>query len=129
MENRSYALSAGLFLIFLCIGLVFAAVRLAGDTADHAQYVIASKFPVSGLQQNAPVRLRGVDVGKVGKIRFSHEDPRLILIDIAVGVLGAIPMAALLGNDAILDSVLAGGLGALIAIALLNLVRSRLRPS
>lgn len=52
-----------------------------------------------------------------------------ILIDIAVGVLGAIPMAALLGNDAILDSVLAGGLGALIAIALLNLVRSRLRPS
>lgn len=84
MENRSYALSAGLFLIFLCIGLAFAAVRLTGDTAEHAQYVIASKFPVSGLQQNAPVRLRGVDVGKVGKIRFSRDDPRLILIDIAV---------------------------------------------
>jgi phospholipid/cholesterol/gamma-HCH transport system substrate-binding protein len=84
MENRSYALSAGLFLIFLCIGLVFAAMRLTGDTVDNLQYVIASRFPVSGLQQNAPVRLRGVDVGKVGKIRFSRDDPRLILIDIAV---------------------------------------------
>lgn len=84
MENRSHALSAGLFLIFLCIGLVFAAVRLTGDTVDYVQYVIQSNSPVSGLQQNAPVRLRGVDVGKVGKIRFSRDSPRPILIDIAV---------------------------------------------
>lgn len=44
-------------------------------------------------------------------------------------MLGAIPLAALLGNNAALDSIVAGGLGALIAVTLLNLVRSRLRPS
>ncbi|RZI40300.1 MCE family protein [Herbaspirillum sp. HC18] len=84
MENRAYALSAGLFLILLCIGLVLAAMRLAGSTADYVHYVIDSRFPVSGLQQSAPVRMRGVDVGKVGAIRFSRDDPHLILIEIAV---------------------------------------------
>ena len=50
-----------------------------------------------------------------------------ILIDMTAGALGAIPMAALLGNDATLDSILAGGLGAMIALAVLNLVRTRIR--
>jgi phospholipid/cholesterol/gamma-HCH transport system substrate-binding protein len=84
MENRSHALSAGLFLVLLCIGLVLAALRLTGNTADHVHYVIESRLPVSGLQQSAPVRMRGVDVGKVGAIRFSRDDPHLILIEIAV---------------------------------------------
>ena len=52
-----------------------------------------------------------------------------ILIDVAAGILGAIPMAALLGNRSTFDSLLAGGLGAMIALLLLNLVPARLRPS
>jgi phospholipid/cholesterol/gamma-HCH transport system substrate-binding protein len=84
MENRAHALSAGLFLIFLSIGLVLVAVRLTGDTTEHVEYVIESRYPISGLQQNAPVRLRGVDVGKVAQIQFASDDPQLIMVRIAV---------------------------------------------
>lgn len=84
MENRAHALSAGLFLILLCIGLTLAALRLTGSAAERVHYVIESRLPVSGLQPNAPVRLRGVDVGRVGAIRFSRDDAHLILVEIAV---------------------------------------------
>jgi phospholipid/cholesterol/gamma-HCH transport system substrate-binding protein len=84
MENRAHALSAGLFLVLLSIGLVMAAVRLTGGRTEHVDYVIESRYPVSGLQQNAPVRLRGVDIGKVGTIQFASDDSQLILVRIAV---------------------------------------------
>jgi phospholipid/cholesterol/gamma-HCH transport system substrate-binding protein len=84
MENRPYALSAGLFLLLLCVGLVLVAIRLSGNTGDQIDYVVESRLPVSGLNPNAPVRLRGVNVGKVRDVRFSANDPDLILIGIAV---------------------------------------------
>jgi phospholipid/cholesterol/gamma-HCH transport system substrate-binding protein len=84
MENRPYALSAGLFLLLLCIGLIVVAVRMSGSPTDQVTFVVESKLPVSGLNLNAPVRLRGVDIGTVKKIHFSPADPNLILIDIAV---------------------------------------------
>ncbi|GAA4747728.1 hypothetical protein GCM10023264_11890 [Sphingomonas daechungensis] len=52
-----------------------------------------------------------------------------ILLDVAAGFLGSLPAASLLGHDFILDSLLAGGLGALMGVAVLNLVRFRLAPS
>jgi phospholipid/cholesterol/gamma-HCH transport system substrate-binding protein len=84
MENRAHALSAGLFLLLLSVGLVLAVLRLTGDTMERVDYLIESRWPVSGLQPSAPVRLRGVNVGKVGDIRFSPGNPRLIFIRIAV---------------------------------------------
>ncbi|AIY42957.1 ABC-type transport system involved in resistance to organic solvents [Collimonas arenae] len=84
MENRAHALSAGLFLVLLCVGLIFVAIRLNGDTADQQDYLLVSRTPVSGLNRNAPVRLRGVDVGKVKDIQFSASDPHVILIKIGV---------------------------------------------
>ncbi|HWW06243.1 MlaD family protein [Collimonas sp.] len=84
MENRAHALSAGLFLVLLCIGLIFVAIRLNGDTGDQQDYLLLSRTPVSGLNRNAPVRLRGVDVGKVKDIQFSPTDPHLILVRIGV---------------------------------------------
>jgi phospholipid/cholesterol/gamma-HCH transport system substrate-binding protein len=84
MESRSYALSAGLFLLALCAGLIAFAVNLSGETADQASYVVESRIPVTGLNPNAPVRLRGVDVGRVKRVYFSSDESNLILIDIAV---------------------------------------------
>jgi phospholipid/cholesterol/gamma-HCH transport system substrate-binding protein len=84
MENRAYALSAGLFLVLLSIGLVLAALRLTGETTQSVEYVVEARLPISGLQENAPVRLRGVDVGKVRQVGFAHGDPRLIRIRISV---------------------------------------------
>jgi len=71
--------------------------------------------------------LFGALIGWIASVFMRTDTSEGILMDIAAGALGAIPMAALLGNDATLDSILAGGLGAMIALAVLQLVRTRLR--
>jgi phospholipid/cholesterol/gamma-HCH transport system substrate-binding protein len=84
MENRSHALLAGLFTIGLALGLVAAAAWLGGREGPRLPYVIVSRVGVGGLNREAAVRYRGVEVGKVERIRFDPEDRRRILIDIAV---------------------------------------------
>ena len=71
----------------------------------------------------------GALIGWFASLVMRTDTSEGILIDIAAGLLGAMPMAALLGNEPIFDSLLAGGLGAMIALLLLKLVRTRLRPS
>jgi phospholipid/cholesterol/gamma-HCH transport system substrate-binding protein len=84
MENRAHALAAGLFVVFLSIGLVMATIWFTGDTVQRVDYLLVSKVQVSGLNPKAPVRLRGVDVGKVEDIDFDPKDPRTILVRVAV---------------------------------------------
>lgn len=76
-----------------------------------------------------PAMLVGALIGWLASLIMRTDTPEGILIDIAAGTLGAIPLAALLGNDAIFDSLIAGGLGGVLALALLKLVRTRLRLS
>ena len=84
MENKAYALAAGLFTLFLGAAIVVAAMWFSGRTEAQNTYFLESRFPVTGLNLQAPVRLRGVDVGKVESIQFDPADPRLILIGITV---------------------------------------------
>lgn len=84
MENKAYALAAGLFTLLLGASIIVAAMWFSGNTVQRESYVLESKFTVSGLSLQAPVRLRGVDVGKVESIQFDPENPRLILIGVAV---------------------------------------------
>lgn len=70
--------------------------------------------------------LVGALIGWITSLLMRTETSEGIIIDIAAGALGAIPLAALLGNDATFDSLIAGGLGALMAEALVHWVRSRL---
>lgn len=84
MENRAHALAAGLFVIFLSVAMAAAAMWLSGETVIRDSYLLESKGSVSGLNPQAAVRYRGVDVGKVEDIRFDPENPRNILIGIAV---------------------------------------------
>ncbi len=72
--------------------------------------------------------LFGALIGWIASLLMRTDTSAGIVIDVAAGVLGAIPMAALLGNDSTFDSLMAGGLGAMMALLLLNLVRGRLRP-
>jgi uncharacterized membrane protein YeaQ/YmgE (transglycosylase-associated protein family) len=73
--------------------------------------------------------LFGALIGWVASIVMRTETSEGIWIDIAAGFLGALPIASMLGNDSIFDSVLAGGLGAILALAILHLLRARLKPS
>jgi phospholipid/cholesterol/gamma-HCH transport system substrate-binding protein len=84
MENRAYALAAGLFALLLGASALVAAMWFSGETYERVGYVLESGYAVTGLNIQAPVRLRGVDVGKVDKIEFDAEDRRLILISISV---------------------------------------------
>ena len=84
MENKAYAFAAGLFTLVLGIAVVVTALWFSGDTYEKVYYVLESKSPVTGLFEQAGVRFRGVDVGKVSSIRFDPANPRVILIEVGV---------------------------------------------
>jgi phospholipid/cholesterol/gamma-HCH transport system substrate-binding protein len=84
MESRAYALFAGLFVIVFVAGLIGAIVWFTGTSGARVNYVVVSDVPVSGLTLQAPVRLRGVDVGSVESIWFDRQDPRRILVTVSV---------------------------------------------
>ncbi len=84
MENKAYALAAGLFTLLLGAGVIFVAMWFSGKTESRESFVLESRYPVTGLNTQAPVRFRGVDVGKVDAIEFDSKDVRLILIRIGV---------------------------------------------
>ena len=84
MESRSYALLTGLFTILL--GMAFAAtfVWFRGDTKTYSDYLVVSKFPVNGLNRQAAVRFRGVEIGKVDDISVDSQDSKNILIRVVL---------------------------------------------
>jgi phospholipid/cholesterol/gamma-HCH transport system substrate-binding protein len=84
MESRAHALIAGIFLLLLGAGLIAVAVWLSERTVSYRPFLLVSKTPVSGLNPEAQVRLRGVVVGKVKLIRFDPENPLQILVGIEV---------------------------------------------
>lgn len=85
MENRAYALTAGVFVLLLGIALVAGVLWLNRDEqAGGVPYELTTTRSVSGLKIEAPVRFRGVDVGKVEAIRFDPGEPGRVLIGISV---------------------------------------------
>ena len=85
MENRPYALAAGFFVLLLSVALVAGVLWLNRDERiGGAPYEVTTTRAVSGLKVEAPVRYRGVDVGKVETIRFDSTEPGRVLIGITV---------------------------------------------
>ena len=84
MESRAHAIAAGLFTVVLGIGVLVVAMWLSREDFDYVTYVLESQYSVSGLNPQAPVRLRGVPIGKVQSINFDDENPKMILITILV---------------------------------------------
>ncbi len=84
MENRAYAFIAGLFAIFLCGGLIAGFWWLGGAHVVENEYVVASEYPVAGLNPQTAVRYRGVDAGQVRTIAIDSNNPKIILVTIAV---------------------------------------------
>jgi len=84
MENRAYAFAVGLFTLLLGAGVIAAAMWLSGKTEARESYMLETRYPVTGLNVQAPVRFRGVEVGKVESIDFLSNDARVILVRVAV---------------------------------------------
>jgi phospholipid/cholesterol/gamma-HCH transport system substrate-binding protein len=90
MENKSHALAAGAFVLLLLSLLVALAVWLTRDTRELRIYELSSKDSVTGLQPQASVRFKGVNVGKVTAIGFDPQATGHVLIRIAVDDLAPI---------------------------------------
>ncbi|MEJ7932516.1 MlaD family protein [Ramlibacter sp. AN1015] len=84
MENKAHALAAGLFVLLVAALLLLLGAWLTRDTAQYQTFEISTRESVTGLQEQAPVRLRGVDVGKVEDISFDPRQPGNVLVRLAV---------------------------------------------
>jgi len=84
MENRPYALIAGLFAMLLGAGLLTAFWWLGNSHTPENSYRMISMSPVSGLNKRATVRFRGVDVGHVESISIDSHNPLAINVEISV---------------------------------------------
>lgn len=84
MENKSHALAAGAFVLLVLALLVTLAVWLTRDTSARRVYQISSAAAVTGLQRQASVRFKGVNVGKVSNIGFDPLNPGDVLISIVI---------------------------------------------
>ncbi len=84
MESRSYALFTGLFTILLGIALAASFIWFRGDSKSYSAYLVVSKFPVNGLNRQAAVRFRGVEIGKVEDIFIDPQDSKIILIRVVL---------------------------------------------
>ncbi|HEU4844463.1 MAG TPA: MlaD family protein [Burkholderiaceae bacterium] len=84
MENRSHALMTGFFTITLLIAAVLFGLWFNRDRIERVPYVLATTQPVPGLNPQAQVRYRGLQVGKVASIGFDPKVTGQILVTLSI---------------------------------------------
>ena len=84
MENRSHALTTGFFTITLLIAAILFGLWFNRDRVERIPYAIATTQAVPGLNPQAPVRYRGLEVGKVGSISFDPKATGQILVSLNI---------------------------------------------
>jgi len=86
MEKEANYFVVGVFVTLSLLALVAFTIWLAGShgLAHYDRYTIYFTDPVAGLNEDGPVRYKGVEVGKVLKLRFSPDRGDLIKVDVEV---------------------------------------------
>lgn len=87
MENRVNYIFVGLFVLLLGVGLVAILLWLAGgryERGDFDTYLAYMSESVTGLNINAPVKYRGVDVGQVRRITLDPQDPERVRLSLEI---------------------------------------------
>ena len=84
MENRSYALMTGVFTIALVVAAILAGMWFNRDRTELVPYEIVTTQSIPGLNPQATVRYRGLEVGKVDEITFDQAVSGRIIIRLSV---------------------------------------------
>jgi phospholipid/cholesterol/gamma-HCH transport system substrate-binding protein len=84
MENRSYALMTGFFTIALLVAAVLVGMWLNRDRSERVPFEIVTTQSIPGLNPQATVRYRGLEVGRVDDIIFDPQVTGQILIKMSV---------------------------------------------
>jgi phospholipid/cholesterol/gamma-HCH transport system substrate-binding protein len=84
MENRSHALMTGFFTLALLIATILAGIWFNRDTVTRVPYEIATTQSIPGLNPQATVRYRGLEVGRVEEILFDEKIAGQILIRLGI---------------------------------------------
>jgi phospholipid/cholesterol/gamma-HCH transport system substrate-binding protein len=84
MENKAHAMAAGIFVVLLTALVLGLAAWLTRETGVRDTYEISTREAVTGLQAQAPVRFRGVDVGKVSQVGFDPKVQGNVLLKLEV---------------------------------------------
>ena len=84
MENKSHALAAGAFVILVTALLLALAAWLMRDTRIRDSLEFSTRESVTGLSVQAPVRYRGIAVGKVDSIEFDPKVRGNVLVRLAI---------------------------------------------
>lgn len=85
ISKTSYAM-VGAFVLLLTGAFIWGMLWISagGPPQDYDRYLVYMMDSVSGLNVDAPVRFRGVDVGKVEKISIDPQRPERIRLQIQV---------------------------------------------
>jgi phospholipid/cholesterol/gamma-HCH transport system substrate-binding protein len=84
MENKSHAWAAGLFVIAVAALLLGLTSWLTSDKRVGDIYEMSTQESVTGLSEQAAVRFRGINVGKVTHIGFDPENKENVLVRIDI---------------------------------------------
>jgi phospholipid/cholesterol/gamma-HCH transport system substrate-binding protein len=86
METRANYVAVGAFVLVVLAGIMVSVLWLA-----HAQFKTDDQYfethlagSVSGLGDGAPVRLNGIQVGRVARIELDPQDPKLVTLILQV---------------------------------------------
>lgn len=84
MENKAHAFAAGAFVLCVAALLLGLAAWLSRDKQIGDIYELSTAEAVTGLSEQAAVRFRGINVGKVTHIGFDPENQGHVLVRISV---------------------------------------------
>ena len=84
MENKSHALMTGIFTLLLLIATIWGGIWFNRDRTERIPYLLTSSQAISGLNPQAPVRYKGLMVGRVKSIGFDRKKSGQILIEIGI---------------------------------------------
>ncbi len=84
MENRSHALMTGFFTLTLLAAAILLGIWFNRDRTERDPYLIATTLSIPGLNPQAAVRYRGLEVGKVDEIDFDSKVAGQILIHLSI---------------------------------------------